>query len=98
MLDIYLNQVIPWKQRLSVNDANEGTYASEVNIKARFTYKRSLVRTATGEDVMTNAVLHTKTVISENDVVIYDNKEWKLRFVYPWIDMDGKKVGYRAVL
>jgi hypothetical protein len=98
VLDIYLNQLIPWKQRMGVNDANEGTFASEVNIKVRFTYKRSLVRTATGEDVMTNAVLHTKTVISENDVVIYDNKEWKLRFVYPWIDIDGKKVGYRAVL
>lgn len=97
MLDMYTNQTITWKQKVSVNDANKATYTTST-LKGRFIYKRNLIRTATDEQIMSDAILYTKTVIVEGDVIVADSKDWKVRFVYPWRELDGSVLGYKVVL
>lgn len=98
MLNDYTNQDITYKQKISANDANEATYATSTTIRGRFVYKRTLIRTATGEQVMSNAYINTITNMSEGDVITHDSKDWKVRNVYPWRENDGSVSGYTVRL
>jgi hypothetical protein len=97
MLTEYLNQTITRKTITSINDANEKTYATGT-IQARFSYKRKLIRTSNDEQIMSDAMVHSKVLITEGDVITFDSKDWKVRFVYNWIGLDGSVIGYKAVL
>ena len=97
MLDVYLNQSIAKKSVSSVNDYNEKTYSS-TTISARFIYKRELVRLTNGEEITSDAIIYSKTSLSEGDVITFDSKDWKVRFVYPWHNLDGSVLGYKGML
>jgi len=97
MLDVYLNQTVTRKTRASVNAYNEPTYTSS-SIKARFIYKRSLTRLATGEEITSNAIIYTLTAIEEGDTITADSKDWVIRFVYPWKNLSGTTIGYKGVM
>ena len=97
MLSDYTNQSISLKQKTGVNDANEATYTT-TTIKGRFIYKRKLIRTSTDEQVMSTAILYTKTAVVEGDVIVYDSKDWKVRFVYDYNLLGGSTMGYEVML
>ena len=97
MLKEYLNQTITKKTVASINSYNEKTYSSGT-IKGRFIYKREKIRTAENEDVISDAIIYTSTSISEGDIIVYDSKDWVIRFVYPHIFLDGSTMGYKGVL
>lgn len=97
MLKEYLNQTITRKVVSSVNAYNEKTYTSTV-IKGRFIYKREKIRTAENEDVVSDAIIYTSTSIVEGDIIVYDGKDWVIRFVYPHVMLDGTTMGYKGVL
>ena len=97
MLSIYANQSVTWKSRSSVNEYNEPTYSSST-ISARFIYKRELARLASGEEITSNAIIYTKSAIEEGDTITADSKDWVIRFVYPWIDLNGATIGYKGVM
>lgn len=97
MLTNYLNQSLTRKPRSSVNAYNEPTYSSST-ITGRFIYKREIIRTATGEDIASTAIIYTTTAIEEGDIIVSDSKDWTIRFVYPWIRLDGTVLGYKGVM
>lgn len=97
MLKEYLNQSITKKTISSVNTYNEKTYTS-TTVKGRFIYKREKLRTAENEEITSNAIIYTETLITENDVIVHDGKDWVIRFVYPHISLDGSTIGYKGVL
>ena len=57
-----------------------------------------MVRNAQNEEIMSDAILYTKTVVIEGDVITSSGKDWTVRFVYPWINLDGSTMGYKVVL
>ena len=97
MLNNYTNQTVTWKSRSSVNAYNEPTYSSS-SIKARFIYKRDIVRLATGEEVVSDAIIYTTSAIQEGDVIVRDSKDWTIRKVYPHISLSGNVIGYKGMM
>ena len=97
MISEYLNQTVTHKTVSSVNNYNEKTYSS-TSTSARFIYKREIIRNADGEEITSNAIVYTKTELNEGDVITYDSKDWVVRFVYPWMFLDGSVMGYKGVL
>ena len=97
MLSYYTNQSITYKSIASTNAYNEPTYTTST-IKGRFIYKREIIRNAENEQITSDAIIYTETAIVEGDVITHDSKEWKIRFVYPWVNLDGSKLGYKGVL
>lgn len=93
----YLNQTVTKKSVASVNSYNEKTYSS-TSIKARFIYKRQIIRKPMGEEITTDAIVYTKIALVEGDVITYDSKDWIVKFVYPHIELDGSALFYKAVL
>lgn len=97
MLSSYTNQNITYKAIASVNSYNEKTYTSST-IKGRFIYKREIIRNSENEQITSDAIIYTKTAIEEGNVIVHDSKDWVIRFVYPWINLDGTVLGYKGVL
>jgi len=97
MISEYLNQTVTHKTVSNVNNYNEKTYSS-TSTSARFIYKREMIRNADGEEITSKAIVYTKTELSEGDVITHDSKDWVVRFVYPWIFLDGSVMGYKGVL
>lgn len=97
MISEYLNQTVTHKTVSSTNSYNEKTYSTS-SINARFVYKREILRKSENEEVVTNAIIYTETELNESDVITHDSKDWVVRFVYPWIFLDGSVMGYKGVL
>lgn len=97
MLSVYLNQNITYKTISTVNAYNEKTYSSST-IKGRFIYKREITRNAENEEITSDAIVYTKTALEEGNTITHDSKDWVIRFVYPWIELDGSVLGYKGVL
>ena len=97
MLSNYANQSLTLKTKASVNEYNESVYTSST-IKARFQYERKLVRNENGENVFSNANIYTKASIKEDDVIVFDGKEWTIMFVSNHYDLNGNLSFYKGVL
>ena len=97
MLSAYTNQTIVYKSIASTNSYNEKTYTSST-IKGRFIYKREIIRNAENEQITSDAIVYTKTAIVEGGVIVRDSKDWVIRFVYPWVNLQGVTIGYKGVL
>jgi hypothetical protein len=97
MISSYLNQTITLKVKRAVNAYNEPTYTSS-NVKARFEYKRKLVRNSLGESVISEATCFTQTVIKVGDVITYDSIDWVVIGVNSTVELDGSVCYYEAVM
>jgi hypothetical protein len=97
MISNYTNQAVTHKAKSSVNEYNETTYTSS-SIKARFQYKRQLVRDKKGEQVISEAEIYTETAINVDDVITFDSRDWTIRNVLNMYDLDGSILYYKGVL
>jgi len=96
MLSDYLSQTATLKSVSSVNDSNEKTYSTST-IVCRFIFKRQVIR-GHDEDIVSDGIVYTETALQEGDVIYNETKNWKIRHIYPWIDLDGNVIGYKGVL
>jgi hypothetical protein len=97
MISTYLNQTITLKVKGAVNTYNEPTYTSS-SIKARFEYKRKLVRNSKGESVISEATCFTQISIKVGDIITYDSIDWVVIGVNSIVGLDGSISHYEAVL
>ena len=97
MINLYTNQNITLKSKSSVNEYNESTYVTST-IKARFEYSRKLIRNSQGEEVISEAILYTKTPINLDDVIIYDSRNWNVIGVSSPVDLFGNISHYEVRL
>lgn len=97
MINEYLNQSITHKSKSSVNVYNEASYTS-ATIKARFQYKRKVVRKANGEEVISNAQAFTTTQVKPDDVITFDSTDWNVIAVENCVDLEGNVNHYEVYL
>ena len=97
MLNSYTNQTITRKTIASTNEYNENTYTNS-SIKVRFIYKRQNIRTPDGVEIDSKAIVYTKTALKETDLITFDSKDWVVRHVENWVDLNGNVIGYKGVL
>ena len=97
MISEYLNQSITLKSKSSVNAYNESTYTNST-IKARFEYKRRMVRNNEGEEVLSTAQVFTETQVKPDDVLTFDGRDWQVVTVENCVDLDGSVHHYEVYL
>lgn len=97
MIEFYMNQNIALKSKTSVNDYNESFYDESI-IKGRFEYSRKLVKNIQGDEVISEAILYTKTNVKTDDVITYDEKDWNVMNSKPQIDLFGNIIFYEVRL
>ena len=97
MIRQYLNQTVTLKTKGAVNTYNEPTYSSS-SIKARFEYKRKMVRTSTGEQLISEATCYTVTQVKPDDIISYDGIDWVVLTVSNEVDIFGNISHYEVML
>lgn len=97
MISEYLNQTVSLKTKGAVNTYNEPTYSTS-SIKARFEYKRRMIRTSTGESIVSMATCFTKTLIKPDDIITYDSIDWVVLAVSNQVDLFGNVSHYEVML
>lgn len=98
MLDMYANQTIAWKQKTGTDDFNDSTYAAAVNIKARFEYKRQIIRDRYGQEKVSEAQCYTETAVNVDDIITYDGIDWPVKAITSNCDLDGTVIFYEVSL
>ena len=93
----YFNQDVTWKSRTSVNAYNEPTYTSST-IKARFEYKRKLIRDATGEEVVSMATCFTQSAVEPEDTITFGGIDWRVISVSAEVDLFGNVNHYEVMV
>ena len=97
MLSAYCNQTITLKTKTSIDAYNQATYTTS-SVKARFEYKRKVVRNKKGEEVVSEARAYTKTAVKPDDVITFDSVDWTVIAVSNMTDINGLIVGYEVML
>lgn len=97
MISTYLNQSITWKSKGAVNEYNEAA-STTTTIKGRFEYRRKMVRSRTGQDIVSEAQCYTKAVILPDDIITFDNQDWIVHDVRNIVDLFGKISHYEVIL
>ncbi|MGF9711719.1 hypothetical protein [Paenibacillus naphthalenovorans] len=98
MIDLYANQTVIWKKKLSVNDYNEPDYDSGSQIDCRLEYKRKMVRDTEGQEVLSESAVYTETAVKIGDVIIIDGIDWNVISSNPQYDLFGEIVFYEVRL
>lgn len=99
MISAYANQLVTWKKNTGeTNDYNEPVYVADAIIKARFEYKRKMVRNAQAQEILSEATLYTRSAVSVNDVIVHDGVNWIVIAVSPQPTLDGSIVFYEVSL
>lgn len=97
MIADYLNQTITLKTKSSVNTYNESTFTTS-SIKARFEYRRRLIRNSLGEQVISEATVFSLTEIKPDDTITYDGIDWVVLRVSKEVDLFGDVSHYEVML
>ena len=97
LISEYLNQSITLKAKASVNAYNESTYTSST-IKARFEYKRRMVRNRDGEELLSTAQVFTEAQVKPDDVLTFDGRDWQVITVENCVDLEGNVNHYEVFL
>jgi len=95
MIDNYLNQQVVWKKVTGL-DAYGKPSLSQSTIKARVEEQNKLVRSKTGEQVVSVARLFVKDPVSIDDRITLNGKDYMVLSVESCVSLDGEEV-YRIV-
>ena len=97
MIDLYLNQSVTLKSKTSVNEYNEATYTTST-IKARYQYKRKVIRNPMGEEVISMAQVFTTTQVKPDDTITFDSVDWNVLAVENCVTLEGTVNHYEVFL
>lgn len=104
MIGDYANQTVIWQavQMLDgvpvVNEYNEPTHATPVNIYCRFEFKRRMVRDKQGQQVISEARLFTESHVKPDDLITFDGIDWPVIAVADQPGLDGDIEFYEVMM
>lgn len=94
MLGNYANQSLTLIHYASRNQYDEGVSPTTTTIKGRKETGNKLVRSSTGQEVVSSAVVFTGSSVTEGDLIDGD----LVAAANPQIDLNGQVVFYKAWL
>jgi len=95
MIDNYLNQRVIWKRAVGI-DAYGKPSLSQSTISARVEEQNRLIRSKTGEQVVSVARLFVKDLVNIDDRITLNGKDYMVLSVESCMSLDGEEV-YRIV-
>jgi hypothetical protein len=84
LLNNYLNQSLTWSYAGTPSEYNESTYTTST-IKGRMETGFKLIRNAQGQEVISSAVVFTRSAVQNNDLI--NNR--RVISVESMVDLDG---------
>jgi hypothetical protein len=97
MLDFYANQDITLKAKGTVDAFNQATYTTST-IKGRLQYKRTIVRNAQGQEVVSESQIFTKSAVVPDDLITVDAVDFPVITVEKPVGLDGTVMWYEVYL
>ena len=98
MIEAYLNQTAVLKVKGAVDEFNQPTYAADVTINCRVDYSRKMVRSSTGQEVVSMATLFTASRVRPDDVIVFDSTNWTVIAVADESGLSGSVEFYEVSL
>lgn len=98
VVSLYTNQTAVLHKYIGAKDNGQPIFASAMKIHVRFEEKRSLVRDAKGEEVVSEAFVMTMERLSEGDILEYGGKKWTVLRVSAPVGLSGKVMHYEGWL
>ena len=98
MIEFYANQTAVLKVKGVVDEFNQPTYAADAVIQCRMEYTRKMVRSSTGQEVVSMATLFTTSKVRPDDVIVFDSVNWTAIAVADECGLDGTIAFYEVNL
>ena len=98
IISLYANQTVALRRYSGIKDNGQPIFEPEVLIKGRFEEKRSLIRNAKGQEVVSEAFIITAEKLSEGDVLVYAGRNWTILRISAPVGLDGKVTHYEGWL
>ena len=98
MISSYLNQTVSYQARTGVDEYNQMSFSTAVNIAAKYEYSRRRVLNRKGEEVISEASCFTKVEVKPGDLITFDGINWPVISVSVERDFGGEVDHYECRL
>lgn len=97
MIGVYLSQTAVWRRRAGQDEYGKPTFAPDTSIACRWEWKRRLVRTLSGDEVVSEARVFLRDAVGAGDVLVDPaGRAWTVISASPQYALDGAEL-YREV-
>jgi len=98
MMSSYLNQTVSHKARTGKDEYNQSTFATAVDIPAKYEYSRKEVLNREGERVISESVCFTTVEVKAGDIITFDGIDWPVILATPERGLGGEVDHYECRL
>jgi hypothetical protein len=98
MISSYLNQTVSHQARSGVDEYNQPTFSTAVDIPAKYEYSRKEVLNREGERVISESVCFTAVEVKAGDIITFDGIEWPVILATPERGLVGEVDHYECRL
>lgn len=94
LLNAYANQAFAWKKRIGEKDNGFAIFDDPIPIYARIDYTRRLVRSVTGEEIVSEAMVFTNFPVGLGDELIIADQDCPVIVAAPITGLGGEILHY----
>lgn len=98
MMGFYFNLFASHEVKTGADDFNQPIYAAPVNIPCMIASKRKMVRSATGQEVISESTLYTDVSVKPDDRITFDGVQMIVITSAPMRTLDGSILFYEVSL
>lgn len=93
MIGQYLAQTATWRRRTGQDGYGVPTFAADASIACRWEWKRRLVRSLTGDEIVSEARVFTRDAVNAGDVLVDPaGRAWAVISASPQYGLDGSEL------
>lgn len=92
----YLKQKAQLKGKTSYDEFGQPITGDPINFRCRFTYKNDVVVDKAGKSIVTSVTILTEEALNVDDIVLYDNKNFRVVSFDTIVDISGREVGRKV--
>lgn len=98
MISSYLNQTVSHQTKTGVDEYNQPTFSTAVDIPAKYEYSRKEVLNREGERVISESVCFTTAEVKSGDIITFDGINWPVIIATPERGLGGEVDHYECRL
>lgn len=93
MMGAYLAQTATWRRRTGQDGYGVPTFAADATITCRWEWKRRMVRSLTGDEIVSEARVFTRDAVNAGDVLVDPaGREWTVIGASPQYALNGSEL------
>lgn len=93
MIGVYLAQTATWRRRTGQDEYGQPSFATDATIACRWEWKRRVVRSLAGDEVVSEARVFTRDTVLAGDVLVDPaGRAWTVITTSPQYALDGSEL------